>query len=124
MCNLLHLVWKRMKDLLYLGSLHTGELPEFYGFTGDHVGMDAFGVHTFPLFSSLIPATDEGHTSQLHQPPEPQPPEWLQRHKPVVEHRLAEVHPRQQGDLVVQRQCQQGVHHHTQHLPRRRYRCY
>ena len=38
-----------MKDLLYLGSLHTGELPEFYGFTGDHAGMDAVGMHTFFL---------------------------------------------------------------------------
>ena len=35
-----------MKDLLYLGSLHTGELPEFYGFTGDYVGTDALGMYT------------------------------------------------------------------------------
>jgi hypothetical protein len=40
-------VWERRKDLLYLDSLHTGELPEYYGFTGDHVGMDAFGMYTF-----------------------------------------------------------------------------
>jgi len=52
-----------MKDLLYLGSLHTGELPEFYGFTGDHAGMDAIGMHTFLPFSSVIPAADENCTS-------------------------------------------------------------
>ena len=120
--TLSHLVWKRMKDLLYLGSLHTGELPEFYGFTGNHVGMDAFGVHTFPPFSSMIPVADEDYTSQLHQPSKPKPPERFQRHKPVVKYHLAEIHPRQQGDLVVQRQCQRGVHNHTRHLPRRWYR--
>jgi hypothetical protein len=36
-----------MKDLLYLGSMHVGDLPEHYGFTGDHVGTDALGMHTF-----------------------------------------------------------------------------
>ena len=54
-----------MKDLLYLGSLHTGELPEFYGFTGDHVGMDAFSMHTFLPFFSVVPAADEDCTSKL-----------------------------------------------------------
>jgi len=44
-----------MKDLLYLGSLHTGELSEYYGFTGDHVGMDAFGMHSFPPFCDARP---------------------------------------------------------------------
>ena len=42
-----------MKNFLYIGSFHTGDLPEFYGFTGDHVGTDALGMHTsvlsFPL---------------------------------------------------------------------------
>jgi hypothetical protein len=45
--NLLHLVWKRMKDLLYLGSVHTGDVPECYGFAGDHVCTDALGMHFF-----------------------------------------------------------------------------
>jgi len=32
-----------------LGSLqHGGDLAEMYGFTGDHVGTDAFGMRTFP----------------------------------------------------------------------------
>jgi len=34
-------LWKRRKDLLYIGSCHTCELPEYYGLTGDHVGTDA-----------------------------------------------------------------------------------
>ena len=38
-------VWKRRKDLLYIGSVHGGELPEFYGVTGDHLGTDAIGMH-------------------------------------------------------------------------------
>jgi hypothetical protein len=38
-------VWKRRKDLLYIGSVHGGELPEMYGLTGDHVGTDAFSMH-------------------------------------------------------------------------------
>ena len=63
-----------MKYLLYLGSLHTGELPEFYGFTGDHAGMDAFGMYTFPP-SSAVPAPDDDYISQLHQPSKSQPPE-------------------------------------------------
>ena len=62
-----------MKDFLYLGSRHTGELPEFYGFTGDHVGTDAFGMYTFP--PSVMPAPDEDYISQLHQPSKSQPPE-------------------------------------------------
>jgi len=40
-------VWKRGKDSLYLGSFHVSDLPEFYGFTGDHVGTDALGMYTF-----------------------------------------------------------------------------
>ena len=40
-------MWKRRKDLLYLGSFHSCELPEFYGFTGDHVGTDALSMYTF-----------------------------------------------------------------------------
>ena len=39
-----NLVWKRRKDLLYLGSFHGGDLMEFYDFVGDHVGTDAIGV--------------------------------------------------------------------------------
>jgi hypothetical protein len=57
--NLRHLVWKRMKDLLYLGSLHIGDIPEFYGFTGDHVGTDALGMHSFVPPPSASPAADE-----------------------------------------------------------------
>ena len=40
-------MWKRGKDSLYLGSLHIGDLPEFYGFTGDHIGTDALGMYIF-----------------------------------------------------------------------------
>jgi len=49
-------VWKRRKDLLYLGSVHIAELPEFYGLTSDHVGADAIGMYTFP---SMISAANE-----------------------------------------------------------------
>lgn len=37
-------VWKRRKNLLYIGSVHGGELPEMYGITGDHLGTDAIGM--------------------------------------------------------------------------------
>jgi len=51
--DLPHIVWKRRKDLLYLGSCHGCELPEFYGFTGDHVGTDALSMYT--LLASPLP---------------------------------------------------------------------
>ena len=35
--------------MLYLGSVHGGELPEMYGITGDHLGTDAIGM---PIFNS------------------------------------------------------------------------
>ncbi|KAF9789717.1 hypothetical protein BJ322DRAFT_1105578 [Thelephora terrestris] len=35
-------VWKRDKNILYLGSVHTADLAEVYGITGDdHLGTDA-----------------------------------------------------------------------------------
>jgi len=66
--DLPHIVWKRRKDLLYLGSCHGCELPEFYGFTGEHVGMDALSMYTFLPFPlpALALATDEDYTSQLY----------------------------------------------------------
>ena len=98
-------MWKRGKDLLYLGSFHARDLPEFYGFTGDHVGTDALGMqYTFLPFPSPVLAADEDYISQLHQPSKPQPPEEFQHHQPVVKHHLAEIYPRQQGDVAVQRQ--------------------
>jgi len=97
-------VSKRLKDLLYLGSFHVSDLLEFYGFAGDHVGTDALGMYSFLPSLSLVPAADEDYTSQLHQPSKPQPPEEFQRHQPVVKHHLAEIYPRQQGDVIVQRQ--------------------
>ena len=57
-----------MKYLLYLGSVHSGELPEFFGLTDDHVGTDALGMYSFPRFSSAISAADEDYTSKFHQP--------------------------------------------------------
>jgi hypothetical protein len=93
-----------MKNLLYLGSLHVGDLPECYGFTGDHVCTDALGMHPFLPLPSAIPPADEDDVSELHQPSKPQPPERFQHHQPVVKHHLAEIHPRQQGDAIVQRQ--------------------
>jgi hypothetical protein len=39
-------VWKRRKDLLYIGSVHGGELPEMYGVTGDHLGTDAISMYS------------------------------------------------------------------------------
>jgi hypothetical protein len=41
---------------------------------------------------------------------------------PLSDITLAEIHPRQQGDVVVQRRRWRGVHYHTRHLPRRWYR--
>ena len=87
-----YLVWKRRKDLLYLGSFHSCELPEFYGFTGDHVGTDALSMYTFlPPLPVLV--ADEDYTSQLRQPSKPQPPEGFQRHQSTVKYHLAEIHP-------------------------------
>jgi len=103
--DLARLVWKRRKDLLYLGSFHLCDLPEYYGFTNDHVGTDALGMHTFLPSPSPVPVADEDYTSQLHQSSKPQPSEGFQRHQPVVKYHLAEVHPRKQGDVIVQRQC-------------------
>ena len=94
-----------MKDLLYLGSLHGGDLLECYGFTGDYVCTDALSMYTFLSPPSTIPAAED-YTSQLHQPSQPQPSERFQRHEPVVKHHLAEIHARQQEDVVVQRQLQ------------------
>ena len=50
-CDSLNAVWKRNKNLLYLGSVHGGELPEMYGITGDHLGTDAIGMPIFCPFS-------------------------------------------------------------------------
>ena len=97
-------MWKRGKDLLYLGSFHGGDLSEFYDFTGDHVGTDALGMHTFLPSLSPAPATDEDYTSQLYQSSKPQPPEGFQRHQSIIKHRLAEIHARKQGDAIIQRQ--------------------
>jgi len=102
--NLPYLVWKRGKDLLYLGSFHGGDLPEFYGFTGDHVGTDALSMYTFLPSPSPVPAADEDYTSQLHQPSKSQPPEGFQRHQSIIKYHLAEIHPRQQEHVTVQRQ--------------------
>ena len=60
--DLPHIVWKRRKDLLYLGSFHSCELPEFYGLTGDHVGTDALSMYTLPS-PSLVPVADENYIS-------------------------------------------------------------
>jgi len=89
-----HLVWKRRKDLLYLGSFHSCELPEYYGFTGDHVGTDALSKSTFLPPPSPVPVADKNYTSQLHQPSKPQPSEGFQRHQSTVKYHLAEIHPR------------------------------
>lgn len=45
------LVWKRRKDLLYLGSVHGADLPELYGITDDHLCADAISM---PISSSSI----------------------------------------------------------------------
>jgi len=102
--DLPHLVWKRRKDLLYLGSFHSCELPEFYGFTGDHVGTDALSAYPFLPPPPLVPVADGDHTSQLHQPSKSQPPEGFERRQSIIKCHLAEIHARKQGDVVVQRQ--------------------
>ena len=48
-------MWKREKDLLYLGSFHSAELLEMYGATGDHLGTDAISMHHPPY--SIQPLT-------------------------------------------------------------------
>ena len=55
-------MWKRRKDLLYLGSYHGGELPEFFGQTGDYLGTDAISMRA-PF---LIPC-DITHLRGSHQ---------------------------------------------------------
>jgi len=102
--DLPHLVWKRGKDRLYFGSCHGCDFPEYYGFTGDHVGTDALGMRPFLPSSSLVPVADEDYTSQLYQPPKPQPPEGFQCHQSIIKYHLAEIHARKQGDVIIQRQ--------------------
>ena len=34
-------MWKRNKEVLYLGSVHGGDIPEMYGITDNHLGVDA-----------------------------------------------------------------------------------
>ena len=85
-------MWKRRKDLLYIGSVHGGELPEMYGLIGDKVGTDALGMY-FLTFPSVISVIDEDRTSKLHQSSKPQPPERFQCYQPIVKYRLAEIHP-------------------------------
>ena len=46
-------MWKRRKELTYLGSFHGGEISEMYGFTGDHLGTDAISMH--PLLHCFQP---------------------------------------------------------------------
>ena len=77
----LRLVWKRRKDLLCIGSVHCGELPEFYGLTGDYLGTDAIGMRSS---ASPISAADENPTSQLHQQRRPQLPEGIDSPEPVI----------------------------------------
>ena len=95
-------MWKRNKDVLYLGSVHGGDLPEMYGIAGDHLGMDAIRYALFPPFFYTISVIDEDHTSQLHQPSGPQLSEGFHSCEPVVQHHLAQIHPRQQEDAFVQ----------------------
>ena len=88
---IVNLVWKRRKDLLYLGSLHGGDLSEMYG-TGDRLGTDAIGRC---ILIPLISATDHDSTSKLHQPPRPQPSEGFHSPKSIVKDYLAQVHGRE-----------------------------
>ena len=92
-------MWKRRKDLLYIGSVHGGELPEFYGVTGDHIGTDAIGKHLSAV--SILIANWDSATSQLHQPPRPQLPEGIKSPEPVIKRHLAQIYPRQQEDAPV-----------------------
>ena len=114
----MYLVWKRRKNLLYLGSVHGGELPEMYGIIGDHVGTDAFGVYTSPRLLPVISATHRDLASELHQPPRSQPPERFYLCQPVVKYHLATIYPGWQEDVLVQRQCHRGVYHHPRYLSR------
>ena len=53
--NISNLVWKRGKDLLYLGSFHSGDLLELYNLVGDHLGTDAIGMlHPPHSFRTLM----------------------------------------------------------------------
>ena len=91
-------VWKRRKDLLYLGSFHGGDIPEFYGLTGDHLGTDA--IRKYPLI--LIAVANEGFTSQLHQPPQPQPPEGFYSLESTIGRHLAQIHAGKQKAVTIQ----------------------
>ena len=95
-------MWKRYKDVPYLGSVHGGDLLEMYGIAGDHLGVDAISMSFIPPPSYIISAIDEGYTSQLHQPSGPQLFEGFHGCEPVVQHHLAQIHPRQQEDAFVQ----------------------
>ena len=93
-------MWKRRKDLLYLGSVHGGDVAEFFGITDDYVGTDALGMCT--LLPPTTSAANEDRASQLHQLPRPQPPHQFDSYQLPVEYNLAQIHPRHQDDALVQ----------------------
>ena len=55
-------MWKRRKDLLYLGSVHGGELSEMYGTQGDYLAADAVST-LVSLSFYMISTIHEHHTS-------------------------------------------------------------
>lgn len=86
------LVWKRGKDHKYLGSVHAGELPEFYSNAAnitDNVGTDLVGEYFayFLIQESVLTST----FSKLHQHWEPQHAKAVHRHdgQSHVQHHLA-----------------------------------
>jgi hypothetical protein len=47
-------VWKRKKNLLYVGSFHGDDLPEMFGLTGDRLGVDAISMRTLSYWFQLL----------------------------------------------------------------------
>ena len=58
------LVWKRRKDLLYIGSVHGGELSEMYGTQGDYLAADA--ISTLVSLSFHMISTIDGRRTSVN----------------------------------------------------------
>jgi len=111
-------LWKRNKNFKYLGSVHGGELTEFYGVSQnvtDKVALD--GILSFVNFQNPIPPQSEFSGSLLHNMTWPkwgsnpdQPPVFLLSDKPEETYGLVQDTYRKENiDLLSQVEVQLGV---------------
>ncbi|KAF9646185.1 carotenoid ester lipase precursor [Thelephora ganbajun] len=111
-------LWKREKSVKYLGSVHGGELPEFYGVSGvvtDNVALDS--VLSFVNFQNPIPPKENFAGSLLHNMTWPkwgtnrdQPPVFLFSDVPHETYGLIhDTYRKANMELLTQVQVETGV---------------